>query len=261
MSISARADKNLSLWLASPDELLSGDNLNLCKTLLSGGERSRMERFVKERDRREFLAAHALVRNALSFSYPFPPEAWSFTSNAFGKPEIVQKCGLEFNLAHSTRMVACVVSHGFTVGIDVEPYESAHAISEIASDIFSPIELNQFQQLPAHDGLNRALSLWTLKEAYAKARGSGFSLPFKKFSFVFHGEFEIRLELESELVQDPSCWQFCLMDHADHRIAVVTERKEEQCLRVCEAKTFLAEPTWLEPVIRWFPAAPPPQSS
>src|SRR5262245_19549161 len=47
-------------------EALSPDELAACRSLLSAEERLRCERFVFERDRRDFAAAHALLRHTLS---------------------------------------------------------------------------------------------------------------------------------------------------------------------------------------------------
>jgi 4'-phosphopantetheinyl transferase len=243
MSTSVRADKNLSLWLASPDDLLSEDNMQFCRSLLSEGERSRMERYVKECDRREYLAAHALVRNALSFSYPLPPEAWSFTSSAFGKPEIVQKCGLEFNLAHSAKMLACLVSHGVAVGVDVEPIESASVILEIASEVLSATELSQLQKLPSKEKLEHALSLWTLKEAFAKARGTGLSFPLKSLSFTFDENNGFAIESGPGAERVGVYWS-CTFEHQGHRIALFTNQEAEPLLQICAIRSLSDPPTW-----------------
>ncbi|MGA2569835.1 MAG: 4'-phosphopantetheinyl transferase superfamily protein [Terracidiphilus sp.] len=149
--------------------------------------------------------------------------------------------------------MACLVSDGIEVGIDLEPHGRAEAIAEIAVRVFSPAELAQYEALTGVEKLERALSLWTLKEAYAKARGLGLSLPLEKISFLFGGEEGIRLELDSEIGDDSGRWQFCLLEHAGHRIAVVTERIPALRLQFCEARQVLAEPKRLGSAgVRWF---------
>jgi 4'-phosphopantetheinyl transferase len=256
MPIPSRECNTLSLWLASPDELLSGDNLKECWSILSVEEQSRAERYVNERDRRAFLAAHALVRIALSYFHPLALEAWRFSANSYGKPEVIQECGLQFNLAHSAKLVACLVSYGVAVGVDVEPNESARAIIEIASEVFSSIELSQLQALPARERLDRALSLWALKEAYVKARGTGFSLNLKKFSFAFGEDKRLTLESDQSGARDGMHWWSCIFEHREHRIGLVTNQTPEPLLQICEIRSLQDIPIWRKALEKqWFPSS------
>src|SRR5579872_4112529 len=53
---------------------------------LSVDERARHDRLRFDRDRRDFAAAHALLRETLSEVASVPPEAWRFDTDAHGKP-------------------------------------------------------------------------------------------------------------------------------------------------------------------------------
>ena len=123
--------------------------------------------------------------------------------------------------------------------------------------MFSSQELVQLEALGGPEKLDRALSVWTLKEAYVKARGVGLSLPLNKFSFLFGGVEGIRLELDPCLGIEPgSRWRFCLIEHAGHRIALMAERATVPELQVWEARPLLAPPTRLAAGGEvWFPAS------
>lgn len=231
----------LALWCAYPDDLLSLENAQSCEECLSEEERIRMRAFRFSRDGRSFLASHALLRNALSHSYPLAPKEWRFSKNAYGKPRIEPDLGIRFNLSHSSKLAMCMISRGVEVGIDLEPQERAGEIAAIASRILSPFELIQFQQLTSQNQLDRALSLWTLKEALTKACGMGLSLPLTKLSFLFSGV-DAHLEVAPDLGIDSKRWQFSLLEHSGHRIAVVTERMAVASLQVCESRPAIAEP-------------------
>jgi len=85
--------------------------------------------------------------------------------------------------------------------------------------------------------LDRALSHWTFKEAYIKARGLGLALPLDKVSFLFNSEEDIRLEIDPAIRDLPKNWRFFPADHASHRIAAVLERAIRQslkCLRLVQ---------------------------
>jgi len=244
----------LHLWCAYPDDLLEEEAAEACARLLNEEERARWQAFKFDRHRREYLATHALARIALSYHAPLPPEAWRFQLNAYGKPAIEPECGLRFNLSNSPDLVVCLIGEGAEVGVDVEPRARAGSIAEVGPRMFSPRELAQLGDLRDDERPERALRLWTLKEAYIKARGMGLALPLNKFSFLFEGAERIRMELDASLGDEPEHWRFCLMDHRGHCIALMVESGPEPELHVWEARLLLAPATKLtagkEP---WFP--------
>jgi 4'-phosphopantetheinyl transferase len=154
-------------------------------------------------------------------------------------------------------LVVCLIGTGTDVGVDVEPCERAQRIAELAPEVFSPLELAQLEGLPNGERLNRALSLWTLKEAYIKARGIGLSLQLSKFSFVFGGADGVRLEVDACLCDEPGrTWRYSVLDHAGHRIALMADRQEVPELELWELRP-LSESTQRLPETRspWFPAS------
>jgi len=246
----------LQLWCAYPDDLLTDQVARACVSLLSEDERDRWQAFKFDRHRREYLATHALARTALSHCHPLAPEAWRFQLNNHGKPTTDPECGLRFNLSNSLGLVVCLIAYGVEVGVDVEPYERAGEIVELAPDVFSPQELAQLETLRGMEKLNRALSLWTLKESYIKARGMGLALPLDKFSFLFDSAERIRLDLDPCLEDLAERWQFCLIEHAGHRIALMVEQATAPKLQIWETRSLLAPPNQLAAgAQKWFPGS------
>lgn len=244
----------LELWCAYPDDLLDASVAAACAALLTPDEKSRCERLRFEPGRREFLASRALVRTALSRHHPTPPEAWRFRANSHGKPETDPACGLSFNLSNAPGLVVCLIACGAQVGIDAEPYARAAEILPLAPDVFSPGEQAQLHALPAEARPDRALSLWTLKEAYIKARGLGLSLPLARFSFLFGGVPGIHLEIDPALGDTPGRWRFRLLDYAGHRIALMAALPAAPALQLWESRLFAAPPRQLPlPPEPWFP--------
>jgi 4'-phosphopantetheinyl transferase len=245
--------KKIQLWCAYPDDLLAEPVAQACLALLSESERARGQRFRFDKRCREHLATHALQRRALSASFPLAPEAWQFPENAHGKPSAEPECGLRFNVSNSEKLVVCLVGQGAEVGVDVEPRERAAEIAKLAARVFSPAEQAQLEALGDVERLDRALSLWTLKEAYIKARGMGLALPLDGFSFLFGGAEGIRLEIDAALGDDPRRWRFCLLDHAEHRIAVMVEGGPAE-LHVWEARDVADALLHVHSYgVRWFP--------
>jgi 4'-phosphopantetheinyl transferase len=260
-SVDAPAGRQtLCLWYAYPDDLLAEGAVEACASLMSDQERERWQSFHFDRNRREYLATRVLVRTALSHLLPRPLETWRFSRNAYGKPGVDPECGLSFSLSNSLGLVACLIGERGEVGLDVESYDRAEEIAELAPEVFSAPELAQLDALSGPDRLDRALSLWTLKEAYIKARGMGLSLPLQQFSFVFGGVEGVRLELDPCLGDEAARWRFCLLEHAGHRIALMTAMPGQTtapALQLWETRPLLSTPTRLAPGRQpWFPSSP-----
>lgn len=244
----------LKLWCAYPADLQTEEIAAACSALLSDEERARVARYKFERFRRESLATRALMRVALSHNRPTAPQDWAFRVNAHGKPAIEPESDLQFNLSNALGLVVCLVAEGAGVGVDVEPFERSEQIVKLAPKVFSPVEQAQLHALPVADQRERALSLWTLKEGYIKARGMGLALPLDKFSFVFDGSGGIRLEIDRSLGDTADRWRFCQLDYAGHRIAVMVDRTGPQDLELWEARPPLAPPVRVEAGrTEWFP--------
>jgi 4'-phosphopantetheinyl transferase len=238
----------LSLWLACPSAAFAEDLKPQYQSMISSEERARLERLHFERDRREYLVAHVLVRRALSHFRPTPPEAWKFSHNRYGKPAIDPECGLRFNLSHASDLTVCLISHRGEVGVDVEPHGRGDDILEIASTVFSLAELAQIESLEQSQKADHALTLWTLKEAFVKAQGKGFSLPLKTISFLRDGKTGFRLQVQSlERDTGRNC-RFCLINHDAHRIAIVAESRVDPKLELWELASLIDTPRQLAAV-------------
>lgn len=248
----------LQLWFAHPSDLCDLGVSEACLAILDETERARGARFKFDRHRREYLATHAMTRAALSHANPLPPHSWSFTCNQHGKPFPVPECGLRFNQSNSLELTVCLIARPdqtdgapVEVGVDLESFARAPEIVPLASRVFSAAERAQLDALPAAERPDRALSLWTFKEAYIKARGMGLSLPLQKISFLFDepktgGRQKIRFAVEPGVDDDPTCWRFCQFNHAGHRIALAVEAAVVCDPEIFEARPPLAPPTRLK---------------
>jgi 4'-phosphopantetheinyl transferase len=242
------------LWCAYPDDLLEQEATQACQLLLSEDERARWEAFKFDRHRREYLATHALARIALSYNHALRPEAWRFQMNAYGKPSADPESGLQFNLSNSPRLVVCLIGERAEVGVDLEPRERAASIAEVGPRMFSARELKQLESLREDERPERCLQLWTLKEAYIKARGMGLALPLNNFSFLFGGSQGIRMALDSSVGDEPGRWRFCLLQHAGHCIAMMVESRTAPALQLWDVRLPIMTPRRITGVKQqWFP--------
>ena len=245
----------LQLWLAYPADMPMRAGVPACIALLDQDERKRLDAFRFDEHRQEFGTTRALVRTALSAQCAVKPADWRFLTNKWGKPEVETPRELQFNVSNSPGLVVCLIAWGCAVGVDAEPFARADEILELREQVFSSAELAQLEALPPAEKPRRALALWTLKEAYTKARGMGLSITMRKFSFLFDEASEIRLELDAELNDASGRWRFCLLEQAGHRLAIVTERTAPAELELWEIRPAHGTPHRLGMrTVEWFPA-------
>jgi 4'-phosphopantetheinyl transferase len=181
------------------------------RNLLSGEERTRERRFCCERDRRRYRVTRALVRTVLSRYAPIPPTAWRFVSNGHGKPEIASddliRRELRFNIAHSGEMVLLGVTRRRSLGIDVEKMNGSQEAIAIAEQVFSSAEIQSLRRRGRLVG-EECLALWTLKEAYVKARGLGLSLALSSCQFMLWPPGRVHFRVAESLGDEATRWRF-----------------------------------------------------
>lgn len=224
----------VDVFLLRP-EALAPDDRDALLAWLHPSELERYHRFVFDRHRLEFLATRALVRRALSSFRAIDPPAWRFRITAHGRPEIDPPCGIAFNLANHPTLTVCAIRTAAApdddaadpgrvpeLGVDVEPLTRGVEIAPLAPSVFSIAERAALHALPTAAQPDRALSLWTLKEAYIKARSLGLSLPLDGFSFSFASD-PPRISFAASIPDVPERWTFRTFDLLDHRIALALE--------------------------------------
>lgn len=156
--------------------------------LLDREESHRMSRLLVAEDRRDYAAAHALLRQTLTEVIPdIEPEGWYFEQTARGKPYVcLAQAGIppvRFSLTHTHGLVACIVSKRVEVGVDVESRSRTIEVELLMRDVCSFDEQQQIRLAAPPDRADRFFDLWTLKEAYLKALGLGITGGMSQISF------------------------------------------------------------------------------
>ncbi len=206
---------DVHVWYCNIDDVRDADLLARYDALMTDGERVRHRRYYFERDRHMFLITRALVRTVLSHYADCEPAAWRFGANEYGRPHIVGPVsGPFFNLSNTPGLVACAVAHTERVGVDVEKITRRTEPLNIASRFFSASEVASLTSVPECEQRERFFALWTLKEAYIKARGMGLAIPLGQFSYgLDDGPIYIRFD---PALQDPADdWAFALLRATD----------------------------------------------
>lgn len=216
------------VWLEPPSE---GD---LWVINLSDAERQRAAGFQFARDRNSYVTAHLLLRRALSERVPqVAPSEWQFVSDAGGRPELAAEfkaTGLRFSLSHSPDAVACVVTQDAACGIDVESLTRKIDVFALARRTTSVTERKALLALPISDRRALFLRLWTLKEAYAKAIGSGLSIPFNSLSFDLANGITLRSTSDARPIDELGFAQWTTGDN--HVVAVAATAQGDCPLQI-----------------------------
>ncbi len=141
------------------------------ETWLDDDEHRQLHRFVHAQDRDSYRAAHGLMRSLVGAALGCEPSAWSRNANPGHRPTVVGH-HLHFSLTHTVGNVAVIVDRT-PCGIDTESFSRPIEWDSIAKRYFHPEEVAQLKRssTPQRD----FFALWTLKEAYWKARGLGLS--------------------------------------------------------------------------------------
>ncbi len=203
------------------------------RELLNEEEKAQEPRFYFARDRRRYLVTRALVRTVLSRYLNISPGEWVFSNTAYGRPEIAnaeaRDQGLSFNISHTHGLIVLGVARRRALGVDVENFQAREAPLDVAGHYFSPGEVAALNAVPPHRQQHRFFEYWTFKESYIKARGMGLSLPLDKFSFHYPDDRTVRIEIDPELADHPSRWQFWqFQPEPEYLLAVCAERMDGQ---------------------------------
>lgn len=152
-------------------------------SMLDDAERARAARFAFEEDRQAYVAAHALLRAALSQRAGVAPLDWRFAATQRGKPYLLDPPrDLRFSMTHTRGMVAVAVTEGFEIGVDVEPANRRAESMKLAERFFAPEETAMLRALEGDARRDAFFAIWTLKEAVVKATGEGLSRGLDSFT-------------------------------------------------------------------------------
>lgn len=212
-----------------------------CAALLTPRDVERQQRLYHEAGRRQFALTRALQRQVLSaYSADVEPAQWRFQNSAEGRPALAppfDRTGLHFNLAHTDGVVAMAVCRRERVGVDVE--RLGRAPLAVAERYFSAVEVAQLRALPTEAQPRRFVKLWTLKEAYLKATGTGLAGGLGRMSFVFEAAGDFRFERADDA--GAARWQFSQYEiGAQHVLALAVLPRGDAPLAVT-VREFRAE--------------------
>ncbi len=203
-------EHNAHVWLVDQRQI----NDKLLKTyaeLLSEDELHRLERISHPEVKRAQLISRAALRYCLShYADDIGPRQWQFARSEKGKPHLKQPAPLpvSFNLTHSGHWLAIAVISRAEIGVDVQEFRKMPSALKMAQRYFHPEEVEQLQACAGEERQKLFYRLWTLKEAFLKARGTGIVTGLEKIRFHFAQDGTIEVSTTAELNEDSQNWGF-----------------------------------------------------
>jgi 4'-phosphopantetheinyl transferase len=171
-----------ALVLSAATNTLLGSS-TLATIRLTAVEGKRANAFVREQDRRDFIAAHILVRCAAGLVAERHPDDITIVQRCFecggphGKPSVAELPDLHVSWSHTRGAVAAAAAWT-PVGVDVERWERGRFNADLAAGVLSPTEQSLLQLLSDHQSSHATgdlrqtdevfLRIWACKEALVK---------------------------------------------------------------------------------------------
>ena len=229
----ALSDPDIQVWWAVLDDFRA--DLSHPLDLLSADEKARAARFYFERDRSRYIIGRGLLRLLLGSYLGSNPAEIKFEYGLYGKPALAPQAGgrrLEFNLSHSNEMAVYIFNWDHPLGIDIEYIQPLKDMDDFALQFFTPAECKLIRSLPMPEKTETFFKLWTSKEAYLKANGSGLSMPLDQVEVVFAGGETGTLTFKDGGLQQAGSWHVQLFTpRSGYQAALATERQDGQIIQ------------------------------
>ncbi|MEG0927535.1 4'-phosphopantetheinyl transferase family protein [Chryseobacterium sp.] len=179
------------------DKALNETEFQELTRYVSPDKKAKIHRFRKPIDAARSLLGDLIIRTILCKHYGLKNDEIQYEYQEFGKPFLPNHPHFHFNISHSGDWVVGVVSN-HPIGIDIEK------ITEVKEDLASlALCTEEHQKLQALNEMDQNLfffKLWTLKESYVKAIGTGLSEGLNTLEITINNE-NIRMKKNEKPVQ------------------------------------------------------------
>ena len=175
------AINTIDIWQIPLDSHLV-DNSKLSTTL----DTQELERYqhMHKKHQLSFLVSHIACRQILAHYLGIPAKQIKYKKNKHGKPLLDHDSAIHFNMSHSKTLAIIAVSAHSIVGVDLEFTGKKSSWEKIARRFFNPAEIQYLFEQEIADQKKTFFQIWTRKEAYIKALGTGFATPLASFNVI-----------------------------------------------------------------------------
>jgi 4'-phosphopantetheinyl transferase len=203
------------------------DFIEMALKHLPGERCQRGIRYWQKIDRNLYVISYLLLCFGLKDQNVRYEGKLMFNYNENGKPYLQGIDDIFFNISHCSIGAVCAISN-IEVGVDIQDILPFNA--DVAQRVCSDSELSMIDSCRDQDRM--FCKLWTLKESYIKAIGTGLSTPLKEVSFGFDGK---------AIISNKPNWQFSLFDGEGYFISACSREalNKYQRISVADLKMML----------------------
>jgi 4'-phosphopantetheinyl transferase len=149
-------------------------------------DRSDASRVVDTCVRRRLLARRAILRDLLSRYLDCGPGELVLARTGSGRPELAwPRSGLSFSVSSSGETALFAIANGAAIGVDIEESRRCADLTGAERLFLADAERRIVCKLEPRSRGTALLQLWTLKEALAKAIGTGLGTDPTELEFDF----------------------------------------------------------------------------
>ena len=165
--------KDQPVFCIVPTGSLSTEEIVAFHERLSEQEKERAARFKFLIDRNSYIITHGRLRQILGQLLECEPSKIGFVYNNYGKPSISdQYPKIHFSLSHSSGLSIIGFDTNSEIGVDIEKIDPQFEYDPIVQAHFTRKE-QDFIFENRQESKIRFYTLWTRKEAFLKAIGTG----------------------------------------------------------------------------------------
>lgn len=193
---------------------------------LDTSEREKIAKLKFEWLKQRAIISKGLSRHLIAEYLGMKPAVIKYSYNKFGKPYISDSSDdLQFNISHCDNIIVFAFSSGNEIGVDVEKIKTIEDMEGVADICFTPYE---------KEWLNRTESvtetfykIWTIKEAFIKAIGRGFSFSPKDIELTNESKNQITIKkiYQKEFVKEYETATIRILP--DYLISLVYQGKKD----------------------------------
>ncbi len=171
-------EKSIHVWWSNLDQ--PQNIVDNCHSFLSSEEKNRINKYNTQLLKNRQVMSKAILKKLLSLYLEKNVKEINFIYNNYGKPYIA--CdkvanSVKFNISHSENVGIFAFTLNDDLGVDIEKVKEYIEIDGIKEICFTNFEKEWYDNLNNEFKLEAFYKIWTIKEAFIKAIGEGFSYP------------------------------------------------------------------------------------